>query len=105
VKTIITTAAVLAAIAMPAHATDEGAHGRYTYKCHGASGYGTIKVDEDKGTLTWRGTTFQNLKQVEGAKVTWQATNNNVTAELSTATKGVADLTIGEASFDRQMKR
>ena len=103
-KTIIATAAIVVVIAMPAHAGNEGPHGRYTYKCHGA-GSGTVTVDENNSTLTWRGMTFRNLKQVEGGKVTWQATNNDVTAELSTATEGVADPTIGKDKFDCQMVR
>jgi hypothetical protein len=73
-------------------------------QCHSA-GSGTVTVDENKSTLTWRGMTFRNLKQVEGGKVTWQASNNDVTAEFSTATKGVADLTIGKDKFDCQMVR
>jgi hypothetical protein len=109
-KTIIAAAAIAVAIGMPAHAGNEGVHGRgiYAYNCHVAGNegpHGIVTVDEKKGTLTWLGATFRDLKQVEGGKVTWQATNNNVTAVLSTATQGVADLTIGKDVFECQMVR
>ena len=103
-KSIIAAAAIAVAIGMPAHAGNEGVHGRgiYGYNCHVAGNEGVqgiVTVDE-------LGTTFRDLKQVEGGKVTWQATtNNNVTAVLSTATQGVADLTIGKDVFECQMVR
>jgi hypothetical protein len=68
-------------------------------------GGGIVKVDEGKGTLTWRGTTFQGLKVVEGCRLTWQATHEGITAELCTATQGGGDLTIGKANFECQLVR
>jgi hypothetical protein len=55
------------------------------------------------GTITWRGTVFHNVKLVEGGcKANFTATRNGVTIELCAATQGVADLKIGEASFECQ---
>jgi hypothetical protein len=74
-------------------------------RCHGAGILATVKVDEDKATLTWRGTTFTNLKvttEETQAKYSWRATRDGLTADLSVATQGVADLTIGKAAFSCQ---
>ena len=52
-------------------------------RCHGAGILGTVKVDEDKGTLTWRGTTFTNLKVTTEetlAKYSWRATRDGLYA-------------------------
>jgi hypothetical protein len=62
-----------------------------------------VKVDIEKATLTWRGMTFRDLRVVEGGRYSWQATREGATVELRTATKGVADLKIGQTSFDCQM--
>jgi hypothetical protein len=114
-KTIIATAAIVAVIAMPAHAGNEGVHG---FICAALGRSGILTVDENKGTLTWqwraaapyesrgsRTETFRDLKTVEGCKVKYQATHDAVTAVLCTYTHGVANLKIGEASFDCIMER
>jgi len=71
----------------------------YTYICRVPSD------DTDKATLTWRGTTFRNLRVVEGCRYAWEATRDGATAELCASTKGVTDLKIGGASFDCQTAR
>jgi hypothetical protein len=78
----------------------------YTYMCRVPSDHKSypLKLDIDNATLTWRDKTFRNLKQVEGCRYKYQATRAGMTAELCTATKGVADLKLGNASFDCQMK-
>ena len=58
-----------------------------------------------RGTITWRGTTFQNVKLGDGCRYNFVATRDGVTAELCTATKGVADLKIGKDTFECQMRR
>src|SRR5262249_27538196 len=61
--------------------------------------------DMEGGTITWRGTVFQDVTLGEGCKYNFVATNRDGdTAELCTATKGYADLTIGRARFYCQMK-
>jgi hypothetical protein len=47
------------------------------------------------GTITWRGTTYGDMKLGEGCRYEFLATNNGVTVDLCTMTHGVADLTIG----------
>jgi hypothetical protein len=89
--------ALMATIATPAHAES------YTYMCRVPNEHKSypLKIDVDKATLTWRGTTFRNLQHVDGCKYSWQATTSDgVMAEVCTATQGYADLTIGKASFD-----
>jgi hypothetical protein len=100
-KGITATAALMVAITTSVYA--EG----YTYMCRVPSDHKSyaVRVDIDNATLTWRGTTFRNLQEVEGCRVKWQATSDGATAELCTATKGVADLKIGDASFDCQLAR
>jgi hypothetical protein len=85
-KRIIAAAALMAAIATSVHAES------YTYMCRVPSAHKSypVKVDIDNATLTWRGTTFRNLRQVEGCRAKYQATLNGVTAELCTATQGAA---------------
>ena len=64
------------------------------------------------GTITWRGTTYQNLKDPRsegtetdcGGSSEFTATDaNGITADLCTATQGAATLTIGKQDFDCQM--
>ena len=112
---IVASAAIMAATAMPAQAETyvyQCCHGGIypdgpvnARRCHGAGIVGTVKVDEQSGTLTWQGTTFTNLKVTTEetlAKYSWRATRDGLTADLSVATKGVADLTIGKAEFSCQ---
>jgi hypothetical protein len=113
-KTIfVAIAAIVAATATPAQAATyvyQCCHGGvypdgpvYARRCHGAGIVGTVKVDEERGTLTWQGTTFTNLKVTTEeplAKYSWRATRAGL--NLSIATKGVADLTIGKAEFSCQ---
>ena len=97
----------------PAMATDPDAD---TYLCHvGHKSYPvTLRYEwkdndsgevKDGGTMTWRGTTFQNLKLGEGCKLELLWTANGVTADLCMKTKGVADLTVGNQTFHCQMPR
>jgi hypothetical protein len=101
-KKLIATAtlasALMATIATSVHAES------YTYMCWVPNDHKVypLRVNEDNRTLTWRGTIFQNLRAGDGCKYKYLATRNGVTAELCTATQGVADLTIGEATFDCQ---
>lgn len=78
----------------------------YTYLCRvrrDRKSYPVV-VNLDEGTMTWRGTTFRNLRNGDGCRVNFLATSDSgVTAELCTATKGVADLKIGNARFDCQL--
>src|SRR5262249_35196035 len=55
------------------------------------------------GTIMWRGVTFRNVTETGDCKANFVATHNGVTIELCTATQGVADLTIGEDTFECQM--
>lgn len=76
----------------------------YTYQCRVGHKWYPVTVNEDKGTLTWRGMVFHDLKQIEGCRQSYQATRDGVTATLCTATQGVADLTVGKEHFECQMK-
>ncbi|MBV9532764.1 MAG: hypothetical protein JO283_17305 [Bradyrhizobium sp.] len=106
-KTIITTAAVVAEITTSAHAYTD------TYMCRvpgDQRGY-PVTLDsaakfaaDGKGTLRWRGTTFRNLRMVEGCAERYQATHNGVTADICMSNQGGAALTIGEASFECKLK-
>ena len=107
-KTIITTVAVLAAITTSAHAYTD------TYMCRVPRDHRAYPVTlnsaakfaaDGKGTLTWRGTTFRNLRMVEGCAERYQATHNGVTADICMSNRGGATLIIGEASFDCELKR
>jgi hypothetical protein len=56
-------------------------------------------------TIKWRGTTFRNVKGVEECRYGYAATTGDGTkVDLCTATQGVADLTIGNATFQCQGK-
>jgi hypothetical protein len=107
-KAIITTAAVLEAITMSAHAYTD------TYMCRVPSDHRAYPVTlhsvakfaaDGKGTLTWRGTAFRNLRMVEGCAERYQATRNGVTADICMSNRDGAALTIGGASFDCELKR
>jgi hypothetical protein len=107
-KTIITTAAVLTAITMSAHAyTDTymcrvpNDHRVYPVTLHSATKFAA----DGKGTLTWRGTTFRNLRMVEGCAERYQATHSGVTADICMSNRSGAGLTIGKASFECELKR
>jgi hypothetical protein len=96
-KAIFATA-LLAAITTAAQAET------YTYMCKVGHHLYPVAVDEDKGTLTWRGQTYTDLKVGENCRVEFIATRDGVTATLCTATKGGAGLTIGDRSeLDCQM--
>jgi hypothetical protein len=106
-KPVIATAVVLVAIATAGHANT------YTYMCRvGHKSYPVQVTTSNEangsmsgGTITWRGTVFQNVKLGDGCRYNFVGTCDGVTAELCTATKGVADLRIGEASFECQLAR
>ena len=105
-KLAIATAAVLAAITTAAHANT------YTYMCRMGHKSYPVKVTTPNeangsmsgGVITWRGTVFQKVKLGEGCRYNFVATRDGVTAELCTATQGVADLKIGKATFECQMR-
>jgi hypothetical protein len=103
-KTILLTAVTLVSMLVTAQAET------YTYMCKvGPKSYPvtvTTPNDDDMegGTITWRGTVFQDVKLGEGCRYNFVATKDGVIAELCTATKGYADLTIGRARFYCQMK-
>ena len=77
----------------------------FVYTCHyqDDSKLYSAKLDTTKKTLTWRGSVCENLKDVtaqqgvdECAKQCFQAVRRDgATAALSTATQGVASLTVG----------
>ena len=55
----------------------------------------TAKLDLGRNTITWRGKVFSNLEQMDGCKAAYRATSRDgSTAELCTATQGVADLVV-----------
>jgi hypothetical protein len=57
------------------------------------------------GTITWRGTVYQDVKLGEGCRYNFAGVSKDGdTAELCTATKGYADLTLGRARFYCHMK-
>jgi hypothetical protein len=105
---VASSTAIAVALATPAMAD-------YTYLCRvGHKSYPvTLRIpheDRDNnptegGSITWRGVTYSDLKQVEGCRESYTATNNGVTAELCTATQGYADLTIDRTRFYCQMPR
>jgi hypothetical protein len=103
-KTIIIAAAILAAITATAHAE------AYTYMCKvGSKSYPvtvtTPNDDMEGGTITWRGTVYQDVKLGEGCRYNFAGVSKDGdTAELCTATKGYADLTLGRARFYCHMK-
>jgi bifunctional non-homologous end joining protein LigD len=85
----------------------------YTYMCrdHNKS-YPVVldtgskdDCDGESCTIKWRGTTFRNVKMGGGCRYNYFTTDNGVKVDLCTATQGVADLTIGNAKFDCQMRR
>jgi hypothetical protein len=88
---------LLLAIAIAACTASAAQAGTYTYKCRG----GTAVANENSHALTWRGTTFKNLKVVEGdCHVNWEATRDGGTAHFCVATQYAADLTIGKDRFE-----
>jgi hypothetical protein len=95
-----------AAIATALSATSVDAES-YTYICRVPSEHKSypVKIDIDNATLTWRGTTFRNLRQGDGCRYKYEATAMGVTAELCTATQGIADLKVGKTSFDCKLAR
>lgn len=95
IKFVFTVATM--AVAIPAQAEV------YTYGCHRSDDFKlyVAKLDTTKKTITWNGIVYGNMKSVmedadgsECAKACFQATNRTGTATLSTATQGVASLTI-----------
>ena len=105
-KLAIATTVVLAAIATAAHANT------YTYMCRVGDKSYPVKVTTPNeangsmsgGTITWRGTVFQDVKLGEGCLHNFVATSDGVIAELCTATLGGANLKIGKATFECQMR-
>jgi len=99
-------ALVLALSATAAHAQP------LTYMCNVGSRVYPVYVT--KATLTWRGTTFRNLKEAPAglgdsphvcAKYGWTATNKNrVAATLCVATQGAGGLAVGKDEFECQIK-
>ena len=92
--------------------TASGAHARaYTYMCReGHNSYPVTVTTPNEasgglggGTITWRGVTYPNVKSGEGCKAQFTASRNGVTVELCAATKGVANLTVGNDTFAWQM--
>jgi hypothetical protein len=63
-RMLIATAALTATIATSVHAEN------YTYMCRVPNEHKSypLKLDIDNGTLTWRGTMFRNLRQVDGCR-------------------------------------
>jgi hypothetical protein len=91
----------------------------YTYMCKVPSEHKSypVKIDVpggvfaatetkrvDQATIKWRGTTFRNLKLIDGCRYNFQATHLDNTIEVCTATHGYAELTLGDDSFECLMK-
>jgi hypothetical protein len=93
----LTLALALLALATPAYAEV------YTYGCHRPDDFKlyAAKLDFTKRTITWNGTVYQNMKRVmmeadgsDCAKACFRATSRKGIIVLSTATQGVASLTV-----------
>ena len=78
----------------------------YDYMCRvGHKSYpvavnGPDDCDGASCTITWRGKTFPNVKNVEGCKAEYAGDG----IDLCEQTKGVAKLTVGKDTFDCRMK-
>jgi len=95
-------ALVLALLATAAHAQT------FTFMCEVGSRTYPVTGNLKKATLTWRGTTFRDLKKAQipdvCAKYGYVATNKGVTATLCGATQGAGSLEIGKDTFACQIK-
>jgi hypothetical protein len=98
-KTMIKFALAVATLAVTVPAQAEV----YTYGCHRPDDFKlyVAKLDTTRKTITWNGIVYSNMKSVtedadgsECAKACFQATTRTGTATLSTATQGVASLTV-----------
>jgi len=106
-------AAIIAGCVALSVLSASAAHARtYTYMCRvGQKTYPVTVTTPNEassgslsgGTLTWRGTTFRNVKETGDCKANFVATRDGVTVELCAATQGVADLTVGKETFECQM--
>jgi hypothetical protein len=104
---------LLLATAMTAALISAAQAGTYTYMCRDHHRAYRVTLDTGRNdecdgantscTITWRGTTFRDVKLGEGCRYRYLATQNGVTADLCAATQGVATLTIGKSDFDCQM--
>lgn len=94
---------LLVATAMAVAMIEAAYAGTFTYMCYDRHKLYAVTLDDNKGTILWRGTKFQNVKQGEGCRAEYLATNNGVSIDLCTETKGVAELKIGNATFNCQM--
>jgi hypothetical protein len=106
------TLAIAAALAATVLATSAQAK-TYTYMCRVDSKSYPVTVttpNEAKGslsggTITWRNRVFHNVEETGDCKAKFVATSNRVTIELCAATQGVADLKVGEDTFECEMER
>jgi hypothetical protein len=106
-KNLLVATAMAVAMIEAAHAAT------YTYMCRDHHKLYPVTLDTGKDdncdgattscTIMWRGTKFQNVKQGEGCRAEYLATENGVSVDLCTATQGVADLKIGNTTFNCQM--
>jgi hypothetical protein len=95
-KRLFIAAVAALAMAVPAHAEI------YTYACHSSNDFKlyVAKLDTRKKTITWKGSIYKNMTIVYGTasgvapRCAFHATSRNGTADLRTATQGVASLTI-----------
>ena len=61
----------------------------------------TARLDLGRGTITWRGKVFGKLKELNGCKAAYRGTaSDGSTAELCTATQGVADLSVNGTDYE-----
>jgi hypothetical protein len=103
-KNLLVATAMAVAMIEAAHAAT------YTYMCRDHHKRYPVTLDTGKNdtcdgattscTIMWRGTKFQNVKQGEGCRAEYLATDNGVSVDLCTATQGVAVLKIGNKTFD-----
>ena len=97
---LLAATAVLLTVTTAAHAEV------YPYICKTTDERGNTqmypaKLDLGRGTITWRGKVFGKLKETGDCKASYQATaRDGSTAELCTATQGVADLTVNGVEFE-----
>jgi hypothetical protein len=93
VKTLLSLTAAALLVSTAAHAGEV-----YNYACHRPDDFKlyAAKLDLTNKTITWNGSVYRNLKSLtyDCAKACFQATNRNGMVVLSTATQGVASLTV-----------
>lgn len=76
----------------------------YNYVCKDHGRKLPLKLDDEKNTLTWKGTVY-SIKVTECGRYGWHAEKDGVGFDFCTATQGVADFELNGVSIDCDMKR